>query len=114
MDTSIDIKYRIAENFRWTKISPIPATFVLQKYRTRSNYQNILITRMPCLVILISHLNMQTQATSFLTVPFQPNNVALVTKLSQQRKRYVNFTTVSDFKDPASMNDSVVDAWECQ
>ena len=29
---SVISMYRIAENFRWTKISPIPATLALQKY----------------------------------------------------------------------------------
>ena len=30
-DVDSHIKYSMAENFRWTKISPSPATFVLQK-----------------------------------------------------------------------------------
>ena len=59
------------------------------------------------------------RVTSFLTVPFQLSDLALVTRLSQQRKCYVNFTAARItviLEDPALMNDSIVDVREpgCQ
>ena len=45
--------YRVAENFRWTKILPSPATFVLQNYKFFANTVKVTICTMYLLMTKI-------------------------------------------------------------